>query len=103
MRTCADAYGQGVLGLGPDDVTFSSVKLHLAFGLGNSLYLPLAAGAISVLPAEPALPRVVRHVLRRFGVTVHFATPADLAGLLASGAGADELDALRLCVASGGP
>jgi acyl-coenzyme A synthetase/AMP-(fatty) acid ligase len=53
MKT-AELYGQGVLGIGPDDVVFSAAKLFFAYGLGNSLSFPLSVGASSVLlPDRP--------------------------------------------------
>ncbi|MDQ3944014.1 MAG: alpha/beta fold hydrolase [Actinomycetota bacterium] len=103
MRLCADAYGRDVLGLGPDDVTFSVSKLHTAYGFGGGLYLPLAAGATTVLIAEPVLPRVVADVGVRFSPTVLFALPSTYAALLTptrSGEGA--LRSVRRYVSSGG-
>jgi acyl-CoA synthetase (AMP-forming)/AMP-acid ligase II/pimeloyl-ACP methyl ester carboxylesterase len=103
MRMCADAYGRDVLGLGPDDVTFSVSKLHTAYGFGGGLSLPLAAGATTVLIAEPVLPRVVADVGVRFSPTVLFALPSTYAALLTptrSGEGA--LRSVRRYVSSGG-
>ncbi len=42
---CYEGYARGVLGIGPDDVVFSSSKLFHAYGLGNSLLFPFSAGA----------------------------------------------------------
>jgi acyl-CoA synthetase (AMP-forming)/AMP-acid ligase II/pimeloyl-ACP methyl ester carboxylesterase len=102
MRRCADTYGAGVLGLDADDVTFSVSKLHTAYGLGGGLYLPFAAGATSVLIAEPVLPRVVVDVALRFSTTVLFGLPSTYATLLGARSREEALRTLRRCVSSGG-
>src|SRR5579862_2327541 len=48
MAVCSERYAQPVLGIKPDDVTFSAAKLYFAYGLGNGLYFPLAVGASAV-------------------------------------------------------
>ena len=53
MRAVVNSYGRYVLGLTEDDTTFSVARLHLAFGLGGGLYLPIAAGSTTVLAREP--------------------------------------------------
>jgi benzoate-CoA ligase len=106
MRASADAYGKSVLGLHEDDLTYSSSKLYMAYGLGNSLHLPFAAGAASILVSEPATPRVIAHVIRRFRPTLYFGTPVDFSAMLAArgfSERADDFASLRACVASGGP
>ncbi len=103
MRRCADAYGRDVLGLDPEDVTFSVAKLHTAYGLGAGLYLPLARGATTVLIAEPVLPRVVADVAERFSPTVLFGLPSTYADELASARPRlDALRSVRRYVSSGG-
>ena len=103
MRRCADAYGRAILGLHGDDVTFSVAKLHTAYGLGAGLYLPLAAGATTVLIAEPVLPRVVADVGARFSPTVLFGLPSTYADLLASARPVDgAFRSVRCYVSSGG-
>src|SRR5262249_32755767 len=48
------AYGKGVLGLRSDDVVFSPPKIFFAYGFGNSLTFPFAAGATTALmPGRP--------------------------------------------------
>src|SRR5438132_974436 len=44
--------GRRVYGVTPDDRLFSSSRLFFAYGLGNSLSLPLGLGAISILCRE---------------------------------------------------
>ncbi len=88
MRSCVEAYAKPVLGIDDSDITFSASKLSFAYGLGSGLYFPFAAGATSVLVAEPALPRVILDVTRRLCPTIYFAVPTSFANLLAAPASA---------------
>ena len=45
IPACVATYGRRVLKMGPGDVTWSVAALATSYGLGNSLYFPLAAGA----------------------------------------------------------
>jgi benzoate-CoA ligase family protein len=106
MRSCAEAYAKPVLGIGDSDITFSASKLYFAYGLGNGLYFPFAAGATSVLVAEPALPRVILDVIRRFRPTIYFAVPTSIANLLAAPAStwkSADFSSVRICVSAGEP
>jgi benzoate-CoA ligase family protein len=106
MRSCAEAYAQSVLGIEDSDITFSVAKLYFAYGLGNGLYFPFAAGATSVLVAEPALPRVLFEITRRYRPTIYFAVPTSYANLLAAPSSswkAADFSSVRLCVSAGEP
>jgi acyl-coenzyme A synthetase/AMP-(fatty) acid ligase len=63
IRFVAETYGRQVLGIGPDDRCLSVAKLFFAYGLGNSMFFPLAVGGTALL--EPARPRPVRRAGRR--------------------------------------
>ncbi len=80
----AALYGGPVLGLRPDDVCFSAAKLFFAYGLGNALTFPLAAGATTVLMAERPTPSAVFERWVGRGVTVFFGAPTGYAGMLAA-------------------
>ncbi len=106
MRCCAEAYARPVLGIDDADITFSASKLYFAYGLGNGLYFPFAAGATSVLVAEPALPRVIFDVTRRFRPTLYFAVPTNFATLLAAPTSSwksADFSSVRVCVSAGEP
>jgi 4-hydroxybenzoate-CoA ligase len=99
----ARLFGQGVLGIGPDDVVFSAAKLFFAYGLGNAMTFPMAAGATAVLLPERPTPERVFVIMREHRPTVFFGVPSLYAALLAhpglcAGAGSDRL---RLCVSAG--
>jgi 4-hydroxybenzoate-CoA ligase len=99
----ARLFGQGVLGIRPDDVVFSAAKLFFAYGLGNAMTFPMSVGATAVLTPERPTPERVFAVMREHRPTVFFAVPSLYAALLAhpdlrAGLGSDRL---RLCVSAG--
>ena len=76
----------GALGIGPDDVCLSVSRLHTANGLGNALFLPLAAGACAVLVAgrlhQAPDPTEVAEAAGRTQPTLLFAAPTAWARLV---------------------
>jgi benzoate-CoA ligase len=76
MVYVAETYLRQVLRLGPQDVSFSAAKLFFAYGLGNSLYFPLAAGCTAVIQPEPATARACFAVLERHRPTAFHAVPS---------------------------
>jgi benzoate-CoA ligase len=82
MRT-AELYGRAVLGVRESDVVYSAAKLFFAYGLGNALTFPLAAGATAVLRAERVTPAVVSRVMREHAPTIFCGVPTLFASLLA--------------------
>jgi 4-hydroxybenzoate-CoA ligase len=103
LMATARLMGQGVLGIGPDDVVFSAAKLSFSYGLGNAMLFPLSVGASSVLLPDRPTPQAVLDTLRRHRPTIFYAVPSLYAALLAhpdTGRGAGS-DRLRLCVSAG--
>jgi benzoate-CoA ligase family protein len=103
LRYTADLYGQGVLGIRPDDVVFSAAKLFFAYGLGNSMTFPYSVGASTVLMAERPTPASVMKVLQEYQPTLFFGVPTLFAAILADPANdrAHGSPRLRLCVSAG--
>ena len=84
IRHVAQTYGQQVLDIGSGDVCLSAAKLFFAYGIGNSMFLPLSAGATVVLePGRPApgpfADRVAQH-----RVTLFFGVPSFWGPMLAA-------------------
>jgi len=106
MRSCVENYARPVLGISDSDITFSTSKLYFAYGLGNGLYFPFAAGATSVLVGEPALPRLIFESVRRFRPTIFFAVPSSFANLLAAHTSSwqsADFSSVRVCVSASEP
>jgi len=49
MVVCAERYAKATLSLQSNDITYSVAKVPFAYGLGNTLYMPMAVGAATVL------------------------------------------------------
>jgi benzoate-CoA ligase family protein len=98
-----DCYSRCVLKLTANDGLYSASRLFFAYGLGNSLSFPLAAGARVILDAERPTAEHLARLLRQRKPTVFFGVPAVYNALLEFDAANSELDlsSLRLCVSAG--
>lgn len=99
----AKLYGANVLGMREDDVCLSAAKLFFAYGLGNALFFPLAAGATAVLnPSRPS-PQLMFHFLKTYQPTLFFGVPTLYAAMLGDPSLINEFGSprLRLCVSAG--
>jgi len=101
VRHVCETYGRQVLGIRPDDRCLSVAKLFFAYGLGNSAFFPLSAGATTILEPRRASPDVMAERIRADAPTLFFAVPAFYAGMLAAGLPADLLSGVRLAVSAG--
>ncbi len=103
MMETARLYGQGVLGITADDVVFSAAKLFFAYGLGNGMSFPLAAGATTVLLPERPTPERVLQTLKTHQPTIFFGVPTLYTAMLAvpDTSPANGSARLRLCVSAG--
>jgi len=99
----AALFGQGCLGIRPDDVVYSAAKLFFAYGLGNAMTFPLSVGATAVLRAERPTAASVMKTLGDEQPTLFFAVPTLFAAILGNEALAKrELpDRLRFSVSAG--
>lgn len=99
-----ETYGRNVLKLHSDDIVFSAAKAFFAYGLGNALSFPLAAGATTVMMAGRPTPEAVFKRIMDNKVTVFYGVPTLFAGMLAmQDLPARESVALRLCTSAGEP
>jgi len=78
-----DAFARPAIALDRTDVVFSVSKLYFAYGLGNSLFFPLATGCRAVLHAAHPRPDDIAALVRHHGVTVLFSVPTFYAHLVA--------------------
>jgi 4-hydroxybenzoate-CoA ligase len=103
LQATADTYGNQVLQITQSDVMFSAAKAFHAYGLGNSMTFPMAAGARTVLLPDRATPNAVLDTMRRCQPTIFAGVPTLYASLLANpaigpNAGSDRL---RRCISAG--
>ena len=101
IRVVCETYGFGVLGIGREDRCLSAAKMFFAYGLGNSLLMPLSIGAAAVLEPLPAKPDVVAERASSYGATLFFAGPTFFANMVRAGLSGDALGGVRLAVSAG--
>jgi benzoate-CoA ligase family protein len=95
------AYGRGIAGIDDSDVVFSPPKIFFAYGFGNSLTFPFAAGAAVVLMRERPEPEAVFETIERHRPTVLFGLPTLYVAMAAHpGSERRHLSSLRLCVSA---
>jgi benzoate-CoA ligase family protein len=95
-------YAKPFLGIAETDVCFSVAKLFFAYGLGNALTFPMAAGATTILLPDRPTPELVAAILKKHQVTVFYAVPTFYAAFLASPqAPVRDETGLRRCVSAG--
>lgn len=70
-----------VVGITPDDVTFSVSRMYFAYGLGNSVFLPLHRGGTTVLSPARATEDDALRIIKDRGVTVFYGQPSFYARL----------------------
>jgi 4-hydroxybenzoate-CoA ligase len=103
LRQTADTYGSQVLQITAGDVMFSAAKAFHAYGLGNSMTFPMAAGARTVLLPDRPTPDAVLDIMRRYQPTIFAGVPTLYASLLSNPmigpkAGSDRL---QRCISAG--
>jgi benzoate-CoA ligase family protein len=101
MAYTVASYADHVLAVKPDDICFSVPKIFFAYGFGNSISFPFAAGAASLLlPGQPR-PQAIFDCIARFRPTLFFGLPTLYTALARSpeAQGAD-LSSVRLCLSA---
>ncbi len=109
MVVCAKLFGNGVLGIRPEDRCYSVAKLFFAYGLGNALYYPFSVGATTILWPGPPAPANVYATIEKHRPTLFFSVPTGYGMMLAHGRpeglhyeGRDfDLSSVRLAVSAG--
>jgi benzoate-CoA ligase len=81
LRDAPNALARQVVAMGSDDRVLSVSKMFFAYGLGNSVYLPAAAGASVVVNGAPAIPARMAVLMQQTRPTVVFGVPAFFEGL----------------------
>src|SRR5690349_11882323 len=104
IRATVDTYARTVLGLTEDDVCYSTTKLFHAYGLGNGLSFPMAAGATAVQVHGPSRPDRILATVADRRPTLFFSVPALYAAMLKSPTIAQtDFSGVRFCVSAAEP
>jgi benzoate-CoA ligase family protein len=100
MVVCAERYAKSTLGLHIDDITYSVANMSFAYGLGNSLYMPMAVGAAAVLSNANNAFEIITDI-HRYQPTVLFGIPSVYGAILAvKEISPLDVSSLRLCVSA---
>ncbi len=103
IREVARCYGEGVLNVTPGDRCLSVPKLFFAYGLGNSCFFPLAAGATAILERARPTPQLIAERVKADLPTLFFAVPTFYGALLNSDIPDDTFSSVRQGVSAGEP
>ena len=101
IRHVYETYGRQTLGIRDDDRCLSVAKLFFAYGIGNSLFFPLGAGATAILQSLRPTPESIGERLMAESPSLFFAVPTFYSALLASDLSADVFASVRACVSAG--
>jgi len=95
------AFARNVLKLQPGDICFSVPKMFFAYGFGNSITFPFAAGAATLLlPGRPK-PAAIFEAIERFRPSTFFGLPTLYTALTkADGAAAKDFSSLRMALSA---
>lgn len=96
-----DLVGKNVLGLTGAEVIFSTSKCSFAYGLINSLALPLRLGATAILHPGTPDPATVLELVRRHSPSVLFSIPTLFAQILRWWPELRQPLPMRLCCSAG--
>ncbi|MDN3351251.1 benzoate-CoA ligase family protein [Actinomadura sp. DC4] len=107
IRSVYETYGAQVLGIRPGDRCLSVPKLFFAYGIGNSCFFPLAAGASAVLEPSRPTPALIAERLcpddPAERPTLFFGVPTFYAALLAADLPPETFSSVRQAVSAGEP
>src|SRR5690606_17484790 len=103
LKATVDTFGNQVLGIREDDTVFSAAKMFFAYGLGNAMSFPMAAGATTVIFAGRPTPDAVFDILAQEKPTIFCGVPTLYAALVAEQEkkGTAPVHSLRLCTSAG--
>jgi acyl-coenzyme A synthetase/AMP-(fatty) acid ligase len=75
MPWTVESVAKKVYQLAPEDRLFSVPRLFFAYGLGNSLSIPLGSGCSTILVSERPTPALIAATFEKYRPTVFFAVP----------------------------
>ena len=103
MPWTVESVAHKVYQLQPDDRLFSVPRLFFAYGLGNSLSIPLGGGASTILLSERPSPALISEVFAKYRPTIFFGVPTVFRMLLEHVRQGNKLDtsSLRFAVSAG--
>ena len=101
IRHVYESFGRRTLSIRQEDRCLSVAKMFFAYGIGNSLFFPLAAGGTTVLQPLRPTPDSMRERLASTAPSLFFAVPTFYSSLVQSELPDDSFASVRLCVSAG--
>lgn len=101
IRHVYESFGRRTLNIRQEDRCLSVAKMFFAYGIGNSLFFPLAAGGTTVLQPLRPTPDSMRERLASTAPSLFFAVPTFYSSLVQSELPDDAFASVRLCVSAG--
>src|SRR5690606_27491021 len=98
IRHVYETYGRRTLGIRREDRCLSVAKMFFAYGIGNSLFFPLAAGGTTVLQPRRPTPDSMGQRLTATAPILFFAVPTFYSSLVQSELPDNTFESVRLCV-----
>ena len=80
LQASRDGQAKQVLGVGPHDVILSVSRMHFAYGLGNSVYIPAGVGASVIVNTSPAIPAAIQALIEVYAPTLVYGVASFWAG-----------------------
>ncbi|WP_341286195.1 AMP-binding protein [Mycobacterium decipiens] len=100
VLTFVDAMCRTALRLAPEDVGLSSARMYFAYGLGNSVWFPLATGSSAVINSSPMSSEAVAKLCEKFRPSVLYGVPTFFARVVDT-CSPDSFQSLRCIVSAG--
>jgi benzoate-CoA ligase family protein len=101
-RLSAELYGQGVLGLRPDDLVLAVPKLFFGYARDLTTLFPQAVGGAGIAFPERSTPERIFDLVERHRPTVLVTVPTMIQQMLdLPGAESRDLSSLRFCTSAG--
>lgn len=100
MLICTELYAKNILGMHSGDLTYSVATIPFAYGLGNTLYMPLSVGATAILANASNAFDIIAD-LHYYHPTLFFAIPGIYSAILNIQELAPlDASSLRLCISA---
>ncbi len=103
IRHVYETYGARTLRITPDDRCLSVAKMFFAYGIGNSVFFPLAAGATTILEPRRPTPEVFGERVQASRPTLFFGVPTFYNAMVHSDLTGEAFASVRLGVSAGEP
>lgn len=103
IRHVYETYGRRTLRITPQDRCLSVAKMFFAYGIGNTVFFPLAAGATTIMEPRRPSPEVFGERARTSRPTLFFGVPTFYNAMVNSDVPGDSFSSVRLGVSAGEP